>query len=440
MSMTLPVLRKRSESARFARERIDDSRTAIASGDARALAAELKRVIDGEVRFDDGTRALYATDSSNYRQVPIGVVIPRHAGDVEATLAAARRFGAPVLARGCGTSLAGQCCNVAVVMDFSKYMHQILEIDARNKLARVQPGVVLDDLRGLATRNHGLNFAPDPETHSHCCLGGMLGNNSCGVHSLMAKNNGMGLRCSDNTHSMEVITYDGLRLHVGPTSPDELDSIIRVGGRRGELYGKLKGFRDKYEAAIRDKMPRLERRVSGYNLNDLLPENGFNVARSLVGSESTLVTILEATLHLVPEPRARTLLILGYPDIFSAADHLLEILPFKPTGLEGIDRWLFKFVKDKGDENANLALLPPGGGFLLVEFGGDSKNDSDEQAHHLMDMLKGKPNPPSMSTDRALGAGTRWRSASRIVTSVDSEPTRARATWKPFSGSRSSRL
>src|SRR5690242_20677546 len=196
MSTTsLNVLRERVESDRFERLRHDDSRTAIPPLDAQALAAELKRVIDGEVRFDNGTRALYATDSSNYRQVPIGVVIPRHAGDVENTLAAARKFGAPVLARGCGTSLAGQCCNVAVVMDFSKYMHQILDIDPHNKLARVQPGVVLDDLRGLATSKHGLNFAPDPETHSHCCLGGMLGNNSCGVHSLMAKNNGMGLRC-----------------------------------------------------------------------------------------------------------------------------------------------------------------------------------------------------------------------------------------------------
>jgi FAD/FMN-containing dehydrogenase/Fe-S oxidoreductase len=396
MSTTLPVLRERVERTRFARERVDDSRTAIPSDAARELAGELKRSIAGEVRFDKGTRALYATDSSNFRQTPIGVVIPRHDQDVEITLAAARKFGAPVLARGCGTSLAGQCCNVAVVMDFSKYMNRILDIDPKHRRATVQPGVVLDDLRGRAINKYKLNFAPDPETQTPRCPGGMLGNNSCGVHSLMAKNNGMGLRCSDNTHSMEIITYDGLRLNVGETSPEELENIIRAGGQRGALYQQLKNFRDKYADAIRTKMPKLGRRVSGYNIDDLLPENGFNVARAVVGSESTLVTILQATLLLVPEPKARTLLILGYPDIYSAADHLEEILPFNPTGLEGMDHLLFKYVKDKGDENANLALLPPGGGYLLVEFGGDSKKDSDDQARRLMDLLKGKPNPPSM--------------------------------------------
>src|SRR5690348_12307081 len=179
MSTTsLNVLRERVESDRFERQRHDDSRTAIPPLDAQALAAELKRAIDGEVRFDKGTRALYSTDGSNYRQVPIGVVIPRHAADVQATIELARRHGAPILGRGGGTSLAGQCCNVAVVMDFSKYMHRIIEIDPARRTARVEPGCVLDDLRTLASQRHSLMFAPDPETHSHCTLGGMLGNNS----------------------------------------------------------------------------------------------------------------------------------------------------------------------------------------------------------------------------------------------------------------------
>src|SRR5581483_6742418 len=166
------------------------------------------------------------------------------------------------------------------------------------------PGCVLDDLRNQAAQQHGLMFAPDPETHDHCTLGGMLGNNSCGVHSLMAKNNGMGLRMSDNTHEMEVLTYRGDRFKVGATREEDFDRIIRGGGPQAEIYRKLRAFRDKYADDIRNGYPKLERRVSGYNLPDLLPENGCNIARALVGSESTLVTILEATVHLVPNPKS----------------------------------------------------------------------------------------------------------------------------------------
>jgi FAD/FMN-containing dehydrogenase len=273
-------------------------------------------------------------------------------------------------------------------MDFSKYMHRVLDIDPARRLARVEPGCVLDDLRNTASKRHNLTFAPDPETHTHCTLGGMLGNNSCGVHSLMAKNNGMGLRMSDNTEEMEILTYQGHRFTVGPTTEEQWEQIIRAGGPRGEIYRTLRNLRDTYADAIRNKYPKLERRVSGYNLPDLLPENGGNIARALVGSESTLVTILQATVKLVPDPKARTLVVLGYPDIYSGAEHLMEILQFNPTGLEGMDHYLFKFVKAKGDENANLAILPPGGGFLLVEFGGDSKKDSDAQARRMMDHIK----------------------------------------------------
>src|SRR6202011_798191 len=156
-----------------------------AQGDAGALADALRSEIRGDVRFDDGSRALYATDGSNYRQVPIGVVLPRDSDDVVAAISVCRDFGAPLLCRGGGTSLAGQCCNVAVVLDFSKYMAKILEIDPARRIARVQPGVVLDSLRNAAEKHH-LTFAPDPASHDRCTIGGMIGNNSCGVHSVMA--------------------------------------------------------------------------------------------------------------------------------------------------------------------------------------------------------------------------------------------------------------
>ncbi len=391
----LTELRRRGESRRFRRERRNDTPRTPTTVDADGMADALRSRIRGEVRFDAGSRALYATDGSNYRQVPIGVVIPRDLDDVIHTVGTAREFGAPLLSRGGGTSLAGQCCNAAVIMDFTKYLHGVLEIDPDRRLARVEPGCVLDDLRNAAEQYH-LTFGPDPETHDHCALGGMLGNNSCGVHSLLSAKAGLGLRTSDNTHELTILTYDGVGMRVGPTSPEELEAIIQGGGRRGEIYGKLKALRDRYGDEIRRRFPKLPRRVSGYNLDDLLPENGFHVARALVGTESTCVTILEATLHLVPSPAARSLLILGYPDVFVAADHVMELLQYDPTALEGMDELLFEWVRAKGDQRANIALLPPGHGWLMVEFGGDSKRDADDQARRVMDALGKQPSPPSM--------------------------------------------
>jgi FAD/FMN-containing dehydrogenase/Fe-S oxidoreductase len=385
----LTVLRNQSESSRFHRLEVDDSRTAIAAKGSAELEASLKELLDGEVRFDKGTRALYATDGSNYRQAPIGVVIPRHVQDVETTMRIAREHGAPILSRGGGTSLAGQCCNVAVVMDFSKYMHNVVKIDAANRLGHVQPGCVLDHFRETAKKEASLFFGPDPATHSRCTIGGMLGNNSCGSHSLLSKKYGLGVRMSDNTHALDVLLYDGTRMHVGPTPPEKLDALIGGGGRQGEIYAALKALVDQYGNAIREKFPKLERRVSGYNLNDLLPENGFNVARALVGSESTLVTVLEATLHLVPAPKARSVVMLGFADIYTAAECALEVLPFHPTACEGLDELLFEYVKKKGDESAALAILPKGPAFLLVEFGGESKEDSDDQANRMIAHVKG---------------------------------------------------
>jgi FAD/FMN-containing dehydrogenase/Fe-S oxidoreductase len=387
-SQSLTVLKTRTEADRLSRLHQIDSKKNVADVQVHELAAELKKQIDGEVRFDKGTRALYATDGSNYRQAPIGVVIPRHIQDVETTIRLAREYGAPLLSRGGGTSLAGQCCNVAVVMDFSKYMHHVVRIDAADRIGHVQPGCVLDHFRSTAKSVAGLYFGPDPATHSRCTIGGMLGNNSCGSHSLLSKKYGLGVRMSDNTHALDVLLYDGTRMHVGPTSPAELEARIRGGGRQGEIYAGLKALVDRYGNTIREKFPRLERRVSGYNLDDLLPENGFNVARALVGSESTLVTIVEAALHLVPAPKARSVVMLGFKDIYLAAECALEVLPFNPVACEGIDELLFEYVKKKGDENASLAILPRGPAFLLVEFGGDSKQDADAQARRMMQHVK----------------------------------------------------
>jgi FAD/FMN-containing dehydrogenase/Fe-S oxidoreductase len=352
--------------------------------DAEILASELKRAIKGEVRFDDGSRALYATDASNYRQVPIGVVIPRDADDVVAAVALARKHGAPILARGGGTSLAGQCCNVAVVIDFSKYMNEIRELNVEGKYAIIEPGIILDDLRNAAEK-HTLTFGPDPATHTHCTLGGMIGNNSCGVHALMSG------KTVDNIEELEIVTYDGVRMRVGATSDVELEEIIAAGGRRGEIYSGLKRIRDQYADLIRAKYPKIPRRVSGYNLDALLPENGFNVAQALVGSESTCVVVLEAKCKLVYSPPSRTLVVLGYDDIFEAADDVPRLLEFKPIGLEGIDDRLIADMKTKGLNVDKIDLLPDGKGWLLVEFGGETKEASDGYARTMIASLSTSP-------------------------------------------------
>ena len=328
----------------------------------RELEARLKSKLRGDVLFDPGSRALYATDASNYRQLPIGVILPRDAADVEAALEACRALGAAVLPRGGGTSLSGQCANVAVVFDFSRYMNGLSSIDPEAKLATVQPGIVLDRLRDAAEKHH-LTYAPDPATHSRCTLGGMIGNNSCGVHGLL------GGKTVDNVETLEIVLYDGTRMTVGQTSADQLENVISAGGRKGEIYAGLKRIRDQYGDLVRSKFPRIPRRVSGYNLDELLPENDFNVARALVGSEGTCVTVLSATLNLTASPPFRVLTVLGFDDPFVAADAVPLALEHKPIGLEGFDQMLVEFMRRKGLALRELDQLPPGVGFLLVEMG-----------------------------------------------------------------------
>ena len=370
--------------------------------DAAALEQTLRATIRGEVRFDAASRALYATDASNYRQVPIGLVIPRDRADVIAALAACRQHGAPVLSRGGGTSLAGQCCNVAVVLDFSKYMHAITSLDATARTASVEPGIVLDKLR-TAAEQHELTFAPDPATHSRCTLGGMIGNNSCGVHALM------GGKTVDNIESLEILLYDGTRMTVGRTAESELAEIIAAGGRRGEIYAGLRRLRDTYAQLIRARFPDIPRRVSGYNLDQLLPENGFHVARALVGSEGTCVTILEAQCELKPSPQHRRLIALGFADAFLAADHVPAVLACEPIGLEGFDGLLVEFMRRKNLVVDDVALLPAGQGFLLCEFGADSPAEVEAQVQRLLSTAQGFSEPVTIATYDEQEAARVWR-------------------------------
>jgi FAD/FMN-containing dehydrogenase len=367
-----------------------------------SLGEDLTAAVEGEVRFDAGARALYSTDASNYRQLPLGVVLPRSVDDVIAAVEVCRGHDVAVLPRGGGTSLAGQACNEAVVIDTSRHLRRVLAVDPDRRTAVVEPGVVLDDLRDAAERHH-LTFGPDPATHNRCTLGGMIGNDSCGVHSLMAG------RTADNVAELDVLTYDGERLRVGTTDEATTRRIVERGGRPASIYASLADIADRYGDAVRSRFPRIPRRVSGYGLDQLLPENGFNVARALVGTEGTCAMLLGATVELVPSPPARALVVLGFSDVYAACDRIRDVLEHEPVGLEGFDGHLVADMREKGLQPHEVALLPEGTGWLLVEFGGDDRREAEAKARRLIHKLgNGKGAPSAKLFDDPAGEAKIW--------------------------------
>ncbi|HZC26183.1 MAG TPA: FAD-binding and (Fe-S)-binding domain-containing protein, partial [Actinopolymorphaceae bacterium] len=358
----------------------DDAWSLAGSGAMKSLERDLTGRVDGEVRFDAGSRAAYSTDASNYRQVPIGVVVPRTVQAAEETVAVCREHDVPVLSRGGATSLAGQCCNEAVVIDWTKHCRRVVSVDAKRRRAVVEPGIVLDALNAELAP-HGLMVGPKPSTHVSCSIGGMVGNNSCGS-SAQAYG-----KMVDSVVRLEVLTYDGLSMWVGETSDEAYDEIVREGGRRAEIYQGLRELRDAYLADIRHGYPTIPRRVSGYNLDSLLPENGFHVAKALVGSEGTLVTVLRVELELVPVPPAKSLVVLGFDDITKAADAVPRVLPHEPIALEGMDERLVDLEHSRHLAEDAIAQLPSGSGWLMIQFAGSDREDADAKAQALLDDL-----------------------------------------------------
>ena len=357
--------------------------------DDPGVLGRLRDRVDGEVLVDAGTRAAYSTDASNFRQVPLAVVTPHHAEAAVEAVAACRELGLPVVSRGGGTSLAGQGTNEAVVIDFSRHCHRLLSVDTGSRRCVVEPGIVLDDLNRRLEPT-GLRFGPEPATHPNCTLGGMIGNNSCGA---TAQRTG---KVVDNVASLDVLLYDGTRMSVGPTPDDDYASVVAAGGRRAEIYRELRRLRDDHLALIRTRYPDIPRRVSGYNLDSLLPEHGFDLAGLLVGRESTLVTVLRAELKLVPRVRARTLVVLGFPDIATAADAVPAIVEHEPIALEGVDRYLIRDEQMKGMNKQGLEELPEGTGYLMVQFGGDTREEADDHAHAMLDAIGESEHDPQV--------------------------------------------
>ena len=317
------------------------------------LEAELRGAVRGEVGFDVTSRALVTMDASNYRRVPRGVVAPVDADDVAAVLAVCREHGVPVVARGGGTSIAGQATGTGVVLDFTRHMNRLVALDPEARTAVVQPGLVLDRLQEAAAP-HGLRFGPDPSTHSRCTLGGMIGNNSCGSHSVAWGTT------ADSVRELDVVTARGARLRLGRDwagAPDGLRALAE-----GE------------PARLRTGFPELPRRISGYALDALLPERGADVARSFCGSEGTLGVLTEAVVGLVEAPRARALAVLGYADESAAAEAAAGLLPFGPLTVEGM----------AADRVPSPAALPRGEAWLFVETGGESAAEARARAEAIV--------------------------------------------------------
>jgi FAD/FMN-containing dehydrogenase/Fe-S oxidoreductase len=348
-----------------------------------AIEAALRATVRGEVDFSTTARSLYATDASNYRHVPLGVVLPLDADDVVAAVAACRAHGVSLTVRGGGTSVVGNATGAGVVLDTSKHLRRVLALDPDAGTATVEPGTVLDDLNAAAAV-HGLGFAPDPSTHSRCTIGGMIGNDACGPHSVQWG------RTSDNVIGLDVLLYDGTRLTVGATSRDELATLAARTDGTGRVYRAMRELATGNLELLRTGLPALPRRVSGYALDHLLPENGTNLARALVGTEGSCVTVLSATVRLVPLARHRVLVVAGFADDVSAAEAVPVVLPWRPSAVEGLDKELVDtYVAAKPDGSAVAEQLPPGGGWLFVELTGDTAEEIHEAAALLVAALAG---------------------------------------------------
>ena len=328
------------------------------------LTARLRRAGVTDILTDAAHRSAYASDASLYRVVPQAIVRPRHDEDVLATLAVSRELGVPVTARGAGTSVAGNAIGPGLVLDFSRHMNQVLEVDPATRTARVQAGTVQSVLQAAA-RPHGLRFGPDPSTHTRCTIGGMIGNNSCGSRTL-----GYG-RTSDNTVGLRAFTIDGDELVTNPLSgADRVVSALR-----DVIAANLSTGRTEFAT--------FGRQVSGYAVEHLLPENGFNLTEFLVGSEGTLAIVTEATVRLVADPAHRTLVVLGYPDFGTAGDVIPAILEFRPTACEGLDHRICDVVRSRRGPGA-VPPLPAGSAWLMVEIAGDDPDEVRDRVGKLV--------------------------------------------------------
>jgi len=330
------------------------------------LEHELRRVVDGEVRFDKMTRLLYATDASMYQVEPIGVVIPRHAGDVQAALEVANRQNVPILPRGGGTSLNGQTVNHAIVLDFSPHMNRVLEVNEAEGWARVEPGLVQDELNAHV-RPLGLLFGPDTSTSNRATLGGMIGNNSGGAHSIA-----YGLTV-EHVIELTALLADGSRVVFGEVTPEVFRQKMQAAGLEGQVYREIARIKEQYADEIRARYPKHWRRVCGYNLDELLKDRLLNMARLVVGSEGTLLTVVEAKVRLVPRPKKTALDVVHYRDIQEALESSQAILETGPYAVELTDKMILDLARGNIEQSQRMGFVQGDpAAILIVEYAGES--------------------------------------------------------------------
>ncbi|HLL48039.1 MAG TPA: FAD-binding and (Fe-S)-binding domain-containing protein, partial [Longimicrobiaceae bacterium] len=360
----------------------------VVQPDARAARLEraLRQQVRGEVRFDHKSRLLYSTDASLYQIMPAGVVLPRDGDDVRAAHRLAAEHGVPVLPRGGGTALAGQTVGSALVLDFGKYMNRVLEVDPDRRRARVQPGVRLDRLNRAAAP-HGLHFGPDPATIRQCCLGGMIGNNSCGARSLAYGKTG------DHVHTLDCVLHDGAPARFGPVARD---AVAAMPGREGEIAREVLGILEPHRDSTLARYPKIPRRVSGYNFDHVLEAPELNLAQLVVGSEGTLATITEAELGLVPLPGARALVLLSFRGRWDSMDAIPEILPEAGlSALEIVDSRVLQGARELFEFRSTAALVEPDAlGVLFCEFSGDTAEEVWALAHDFAARAPRLPGTP----------------------------------------------
>ena len=326
------------------------------------LAAALRGAGLAEIDTATRRRAEYSSDASNYRVVPAVVVFPRHADEIVAALTVCRELGVPIVPRGGGTSIAGNSLSTGVVLDLSRHLNRVVSVDAEERTAVVEPGTVLDSITAAAAP-HGLRFGPDPSTHSRATIGGAIGNNACGSRALRYG------RTADNVVALDVITGSGTRFTARRLGRDAGPAGA---GPEAGILTPLTALINAHLATVRTEFGRFTRQVSGYSLEHLLPENGTDVAKFLVGTEGTLALTLRATVRLVAAPKATTLAVLGYADMAAAAEAVPALLPHLPVALEGLDSRLVNVVRTRRG-SAAVPDLPRGGGWLFVETAGDTR-------------------------------------------------------------------
>ncbi len=346
------------------------------------MIEQLKTILRGEVLDDAYSLGMYATDASIYQIRPVAVVLPKDEADVKKAVEIAREHKIKILPRGGGTSLAGQTVGDALVLDFSKYMNNILEINAAERWVRVQPGLARDDLNDVLAA-HGLHFAPDPATSSRANVGGMVGNNSSGTKSILYG------KTVDHVVAARVLLADGTEMTLETLDPEAYDRKAQAKTREGEIYRTFREVIRSNEEEIKERFPKVMRRVGGYTLDEFVDTDHWNLAQLITGSEGTLATTLELTLNLEPLPRYKSVAVVHFAEVINAIETVQPMLDYRPSAVEILDQTVLRMSKENLTTQKHCHFIEGDpAAILIVEFYGDTPEDVMQRPQEMITKLK----------------------------------------------------